>query len=483
MSSMCLVNNSLTQSKNLKWMLCIAFTFFISNAFCNVKITGDLTERKSVTEVAIFLPVGNHTNDELETRYPVINNKFTVDLNVTESLFIKILIGARKIYLLIEPGDNIQFKYFDTGDTDSILKFTGSNAAGQHWYNVYCYQPLNNYIGHGALLTAISTGSKGASLNALSKFIHKETRPLDLLYKTGQIDKAFWALAKTDMRSMHALNMVRKITDLEERISDRSLIAKYKLIVNALNRFAAPGKIENTRGYFGCMFLGDYYSDTLKNKGKAETYQMGPYTGYQFAPDSIKSFLLGNILLFQQDFGSDEFEFKKAFALYKKEFPQSAYIAVLNSLNKSAAAAGTDGNILIDAVTKYNNIEELKQHFKGKAIYIDLWATWCVPCRAEFPYYQSLSANLKKMGVQPVFVSIDESKAGAQWKKLVMQNHLEGYHILAGTNLKADLVKLVYKKGQISVPRYLIINKQGQTVNWDAPRPSNTDLINVLSKL
>jgi thiol-disulfide isomerase/thioredoxin len=479
---MMLVNNRLIQVRNLKWALCIAFAFFISNAFCNVKITGDLTERNA-TEVAIFLPVGNHINDELETRYPVINKKFAVDLNVTESLFIRILIGARKIYLLIEPGDNIQFKYFGTGDTDNILKFTGSNAAGQHWYNVYCYQPLNNFIGHGALLTAISSGSKSESLNALSKFIHKETRPLDLLYKTGQIDQSFWALAKTDIRSMHTLNMVRRITDLEERISDRSLIVKYKHIVNALNRFAAPGKIENTRGYFGCMFLGNYYSDTLNNKGKANTYQLGPYNGYQFAPDSIKSYLLGNILVFQQNFGSNEFEFKKAFATYKKEFPRSAYIAVLNSLNKSAAAAGTDGDILIDTVTKYNNIEELKQHFKGKAVYVDLWATWCVPCRAEFPYYQSLSATLKRMGIQSVFVSIDEPKAGTQWEKLVLQNHLEGYHILAGSNLKADLVKLVYKKGQISIPRYLIINKQGQIVNWDAPRPSNTGLVNVLSKL
>jgi hypothetical protein len=333
---MMLVNNRLIQVRNLKWALCIAFAFFISNAFCNVKITGDLTERNA-TEVAIFLPVGNHINDELETRYPVINKKFAVDLNVTESLFIRILIGARKIYLLIEPGDNIQFKYFGTGDTDNILKFTGSNAAGQHWYNVYCYQPLNNFIGHGALLTAISSGSKSESLNALSKFIHKETRPLDLLYKTGQIDQSFWALAKTDIRSMHTLNMVRRITDLEERISDRSLIVKYKHIVNALNRFAAPGKIENTRGYFGCMFLGNYYSDTLNNKGKANTYQLGPYNGYQFAPDSIKSYLLGNILVFQQNFGSNEFEFKKAFATYKKEFPRSAYIAVLNSLNKSTS--------------------------------------------------------------------------------------------------------------------------------------------------
>jgi hypothetical protein len=64
-----------------------------------------------------------------------------------------------------------------------------------------------------------------------------------------------------------------------------------------------------------------------------------------------------------------------------------------------------------------------------------------------------------------------------------MQNHLEGYHILAGSNLKADIVKLVYKKGQVSIPRYLIINKQGQIVNWDAPRPSNTNLVNLLSKL
>ncbi|MEO6630307.1 MAG: thioredoxin-like domain-containing protein, partial [Mucilaginibacter sp.] len=116
-------------------------------------------------------------------------------------------------------------------------------------------------------------------------------------------------------------------------------------------------------------------------------------------------------------------------------------------------------------------------------VYIDLWATWCIPCRAEFGYYKSLMPMMKQKNIQPVFISIDAPAAKSSWKKLVLMNNLEGSHILANRKLKADIEKLVYKKGQISVPRYLMINRRGQVVNWDAPRPSDAGLVKVINKL
>ena len=54
---------------------------------------------------------------------------------------------------------------------------------------------------------------------------------------------------------------------------------------------------------------------------------------------------------------------------------------------------------------------------------------------------------------------------------------------MANNKLKADIEKLVYKNGQISVPRYLVINSRGQVVDWDAPRPSDAELVKVINKL
>jgi len=468
----------------LKLSLLVVSMFLFINVFGNAKISGDLTERTTVTEIAIFLPVDIYTNDDMETRYPVVNHKFSIDLDIKQPLFVKILIGARKIYFLVKPGDDIRFKYFDSGSIDNIIKFNGSNAPGQRWYNVYTYQPLNNFIGNGQLLDAISTGSLNQSLHLLGLYVYKEGLSLDSLYRTRQVDKVFWTLAKTDLRSMHVLNMIRRITYLLDRISDKKLVAKYKNIVKILNRLAGPEDILNARSYFGKMFLGNYYSDslfTVSNSDKEEVYHLGPYTGYQYAPNTLKQFLIGDILLFQQVTGTEEYDFKKAFNQYKKEFQKSPYITLINQLNKPTGAVGI--NIILDTVTNYNSIDDIKQHFKGKAVYIDLWATWCIPCRAEFGYYKSLMPMMKQKNIQPVFISIDAPAAKVSWEKLVLMNNLKGTHILAKSKLKADIVKLVYKNGQISVPRYLVINNKGKVVNWNAPRPSDAALVKAINKL
>jgi thiol-disulfide isomerase/thioredoxin len=51
---------------------------------------------------------------------------------------------------------------------------------------------------------------------------------------------------------------------------------------------------------------------------------------------------------------------------------------------------------------------------KGKVILLDIWASWCGPCREEMPLLDDMAARLKDKGIEFVAVSIDEEKAAAE---------------------------------------------------------------------
>ncbi len=51
--------------------------------------------------------------------------------------------------------------------------------------------------------------------------------------------------------------------------------------------------------------------------------------------------------------------------------------------------------------------------YKGKVVYLDFWASWCIPCKKSFPWMQEMQAKYEHMGLQIIAVNVDENQAAA----------------------------------------------------------------------
>lgn len=111
--------------------------------------------------------------------------------------------------------------------------------------------------------------------------------------------------------------------------------------------------------------------------------------------------------------------------------------------------------------------------FKGKPIYIDLWATWCGPCIQESPAFTALSTEYPQ--IQFLQISRDEQRQS--WLNYVSHKNspLTQYN-------SVDL-QLVEGWQLFYIPRFILIDKDQVIVDAYAPRPSSEEIRKVLDKL
>lgn len=110
--------------------------------------------------------------------------------------------------------------------------------------------------------------------------------------------------------------------------------------------------------------------------------------------------------------------------------------------------------------------------FKGKLVVLDVWATTCTPCIAEFPHLKELVKQFK--GKEVIFIGIATDRVNQKdtWLKFVAEEQLPGIQLFAeGWN------NSLCKDYQIqSIPRYMLFDKEGNIITINAPLPSSPKL-------
>jgi len=162
---------------------------------------------------------------------------------------------------------------------------------------------------------------------------------------------------------------------------------------------------------------------------------------------------------------SDKPERDSLLAQYAYAFKDTKYTNIILERNKiiENLASGKPAP-LFDAISidqKQVNLADLK----GKAVVIDVWATWCAPCRQQSPYFEKLAIKYKKENVQFVALSVD--KRIDDWyvdakskSKSVLQLHANDPD---GFQKDYDIA---------GIPHFIFIDAQGNLITSDMPRPS-----------
>ncbi len=125
---------------------------------------------------------------------------------------------------------------------------------------------------------------------------------------------------------------------------------------------------------------------------------------------------------------------------------------------------------------------------KGKYVYVDVWATWCGPCKGEIPSLKKVEEDYHGKNIQFVSISIDDDrthggswdKAKEDWKAMVKDKELGGIQLFAPEGWKSQFVRDYKING---IPRFLLIDPDGNIVTPDAPRPSSIKLIELFDSL
>ena len=117
---------------------------------------------------------------------------------------------------------------------------------------------------------------------------------------------------------------------------------------------------------------------------------------------------------------------------------------------------------------------------KGKYVYVDVWATWCGPCKREIPFLKEVEKAYHGKNIEFVSISVDKAKDHDAWKQMVEEKELGGVQLYADKDWQSDFVQGYKING---IPRFILIDPAGNIVSADAPRPSSEGLIALFNEL
>jgi thiol-disulfide isomerase/thioredoxin len=160
-------------------------------------------------------------------------------------------------------------------------------------------------------------------------------------------------------------------------------------------------------------------------------------------------------------------------ATYTPQFSNAKYQKLITGISKTLS--NLDKGMVAPAIAGTTLSKEVfaLENFRGKYIAIDVWATWCGPCREESPYFDKLAIKYKNQPVQFVALSTDRRiddwfVDATQKSKSVLQAHVNDNQAFSN-DYNVEFI-----------PRFILIDKEGKIVNSKMPRPSDTTFEQVL---
>ena len=476
----------------------IAFLFILffnqsygQYAIVSLKVTDSLRR-----PIIFFEPLNGHANRYVPS-YTIKNTDgsgFMVKrkIKIDEPVAIEIHFGFEPLWLYIEPNQqiyvDINLNRFTSNSTNGGLKIRGQNAKGNEYFNEFNFLPGKKFKLIDNIISNCEAGNARQKIECFQKKIDSSFAFLKVLKGKKLITPSFYQLITNDLGLAYVTEF-----GVESLRSNTGYHESCK-ILDSLYRIYDPQNKQNLQGFFSNTYYyryGIYRNTKTYNSALLQSDTILPVNnmGYNVLKNFIPFiYLKGEIMKFEWGMALYQYEtfFPDKFQMsdldyYSAKFPDSwlfQYVNLKSQKNKtppSNFASQVDSTKITildeDSLNSFTGV--INRYFKNKIVYVDFWATWCLPCKEEFSFNKFVDSFCVKNHIERLYVSFDVPAS----KQNVLQNiysfRLYGKHLLLNKEIFDDIINKIYNGNtRYSIPRYLIIDND-HVVEINAERPSS----------
>ncbi len=385
--------------------------------------------------------------------------------------------GKQNIPLFLHPGDSL-YLAFDGKKMRRSIQFSGKTpcVANNRFLTTY-YNKLTNDITLGSrdLIKQLEPFAYQYYGDSLQKYYHQS---LTQYNQSHPLTDEFVALMQAKINYATAISYI-SYPYLHQRLNRSNSLPT---LPDDYYDFLGKIALQWEQGVYlqeYVDFIDAYLSDqVMRNMQKEKGYDFSNMYGdkadiaRQHLSNRPLYFMLAKLIMDGCMRGKIE-RLVPAYDYFNNHNPYAEYAKVVDKIYgdfKHLAAGNPAPDFPLETLDSQTiNISDLK----GKVVYVDFWATWCIPCKREFPHARKLKERFKEDEEEVVFLYISTDQAAEEevWRKFVPENDMVGLQTMAKESRAA--LSNAYKLH--SIPRYVLIDREGNIADSRAKRPSSSD--------
>lgn len=439
--------------------------------------------------------------DEYEKNFdvPIKNNECDFVLTITKPTVAKFSYNKLSTEIFMQAGDEIDMKV-GAGELPDAVSFSGKGAA-ENSFLISFYKKFKDDFDDEAISATIIN----SDVDAFEMSLYDERKKQLDFFNNSPDKNSFSEAFKKYMENTIRFNYYARLLSFPIIQANQSaqiltVHAFPAVMLNGIDSKLVDDGALNSKSYRDFLYYYDvYYASAANGFNKFTDMSQSMETKMTVANQNFSGESLIWFIAWYLNDNVDKvsaYTAKHIYDMLSLKENKGMYTQLLKSkvdkqiAAKNAAAKNTKLNSGPASSTQssYPKLKDLEGNFftfddlKGKVVYVDYWASWCGPCRMQMPYSKQLHAMFNEKQLKQIvflYVSIDADENA--WKKAINDLGIEGKHGISPGNWNSEIAKYF---GINSIPRYMLIDKNGKIVDLNGKRPSMVpDIYNDILKL